>query len=68
MRRNCGLSQMPLFTLFRCYTAATYSNAHGTFRHVRAGLPNQPLPLAVDMQHREVARAKGGALAVFVLR
>ena len=67
MRHNFGLPQMPLFTLFRCYVA-TYSNARGTFLHVRAGLPNQPLPLAVDMQHREVARAKGGALAVFVLR
>jgi hypothetical protein len=67
MRRNCGLSQMPLFILLRCY-AATYGNARGTFRHVRAGLPNQPLPLAVDMQNREVARPKRGALAVFVLR
>ena len=31
------------------------STPRRTLRHVTAGLPNQPFPLAADIQHREIA-------------
>jgi hypothetical protein len=44
----------------------------GTFRHVTASLPNQPLPFAADIQDGELTRAKRRAFewkaAALVLR